>query len=63
LLGDGDKNSLFEGLSIGETGLGIKKNLTAGYCGRNGGLEMGVLAVADYLVEGETVFRWDETEK
>jgi len=29
----------------------------------NGGLEMGVLAVADYLVEGETVFRWDETEK
>lgn len=35
-----DKQSLFEDLSIGETGLGGKKNLTAGYCGRNGGFNM-----------------------
>jgi len=31
----GNKNSLFVGLSIVETGLGVKKNLTAGCCGGN----------------------------
>ena len=28
----GDKNPLFEGLSVGKTGLGVNKNLTTGYC-------------------------------
>jgi len=40
----GDKNSLFVGSEIGETGLGVKKNLTAGYCGCNGGLQYGGLS-------------------
>jgi len=39
-----DKNSLFEGSSIGKTGLGVKKNLTTGYCGGNGGLQHGGLS-------------------
>ena len=39
----GDKNSFFDRLSVGETGLGVNKKLTAGYCGRNGGLQYGGL--------------------
>ena len=41
----GDKNSFFDRLSVGETGLGVNKNLTAGYCGRNGGLQYGGLSL------------------
>jgi len=35
----GDKKSLLSGLSIGETGLGVKKKPSARYWGHNGELK------------------------
>jgi len=50
----GDKNSLFWGSRIRKTGLGVKRDLTAGYCGRNRGIKIEV-SVQDRSGCGERV--------
>jgi hypothetical protein len=48
----GDKKSIFGVSSIGGRALGVKGNLTAGYCGRNGGFNMAVsIQVEPILIE------------
>jgi len=41
-IGEVIRTRFLRGSSMGETRLGVKKNLTAGYCGRNGGFNMEV---------------------